>query len=214
MRIINCGHACFKIIDEGIAVVFDPYKDDSVPGLNIHDKISTNYLFMSHDHFDHNAEEKINLIRIDSKIDVKRILLPHDKCGGKQRGMSFVTVIKFPDYSVCHMGDIGDPKAVIGHDELKNIDVVLCPINGYFTISAEEAIELQKVMGWKLLIPMHYEIKEKGIGYPDGGQIDIFKTKIGSDNYSFIDNYYLDINEDSFSRKSLIFNKCITKGIE
>ena len=205
MKIINYGHACFKIEDDGVSIVFDPYQDNSVPGLKLPNNLASNYVFASHDHCDHNAVEKVTIIPNGKSIDMTEISLPHDDCGGRKRGMSVARVIRFQNYSICHMGDIGDVDAVIKCDALKNIDIVLCPINGFFTISAEDAIQLQQKMGWKLLIPMHYEIKEKGIGYPDGNQIGIFKKLLNKENFLNIGDYMIEVNDFYMTFKSLIF---------
>lgn len=205
MVIINHGHACFEVRSDEVSIVFDPYQDGSVPGLQLKKKIVANMVHCSHQHFDHNAFDKVEIVPPNKPIKTKEIKLPHDKENGAKRGFSTAKIVYFSDYSICHMGDIGDPKAVIERDELKNIDIVLCPINGFFTISAKEAIALQKEMGWKLLIPMHYEIAEEKTGYPDGGQINIFKTYI--ENYLKVNDSDVEITPDIFKYKSLIFLK-------
>lgn len=205
MKIINYGHACFKIIDDDVSVVLDPYRNGSVPGLTLPSNIKANYAFASHDHFDHDALELISIEPNGKPLPMKEILLPHDKSGGRQRGMSVARVFNFSDYSICHMGDIGDKDAVIKCEELKNIDIVLCPINGFYTISAEDAIELQKKMGWKVLIPMHYQDIKKGTGYPDGNQIKIFKDAYSMDEILLLGDYLLDVDEFHMSFKTIIF---------
>ena len=192
MKIINYGHACFKIIDDDVSVVLDPYRRKSVPGLELPKNIKANFVFASHDHYDHDALDKVEIVPTDKPLPMEEIILPHDKCGGAQRGMSVARVFRFSDYSICHMGDIGDKDAVLKCKELKNIDIVLCPINGFFTISAEDAIELQRKMGWKLLIPMHYRDERKGTGYPDGNQIELFKKHYSKEEMLLVGDYQLD----------------------
>ena len=204
MRIINYGHACFKIIDDDISVVLDPYQNDSVPGMDLPKNIKANYVLSSHDHFDHNALDLVEVVPTDKPLPMVEVVLPHDKFGGAQRGMSIARVFKFSDYTIAHMGDIGDPNAVFEHDELKNIDIVLCPINGFFTVSAEEAFALQKKMGWKLLIPMHYYDEKKGSGYPDGNQIKIFKNLYSTEEILLVGDYLLDISDFYMCFKTIV----------
>ena len=205
MKIINYGHACFKVIDDDVSIVFDPYRDNSVPGLKLPNNLKANYVFCSHDHYDHDAKNKIEIVPTDKKLNLVELVLPHDDCGGTKRGMSVARIIKFSDYSICHMGDIGDVNAVLKCEQLKNIDVVLCPINGFYTIGAKEAALLKEKMGWKLLIPMHYFIAKDQSGYPDGNQIEIFKNIVGKDNYLLLGDYCLDVNESHFAFGSVIF---------
>ena len=204
MRIINYGHACFKIIDDDISIVLDPYGTDSVPGMELPKNIKANYVLSSHEHFDHNALDKVEIIPTDKELPMVEVSLPHDKFGGAKRGMSIARIFNFSDYSICHMGDVGDPEAVLKHEELKNIDIVLCPINGFFTISAKDAYQLQKKMGWKLLIPMHYQDAKKGTGYPDGNQIQIFKDCYQKQEMLLVGDYLLDINSLYMSFKTII----------
>ena len=205
MKIINYGHACFKVISDidGVSVVFDPYRDNSVPNLRLPNNIESDYVFSSHDHYDHDAVNKIRVSTNPKPIKLTEIVLPHDKEGGKLRGMSVARIIRFSDYSICHLGDIGDIRAIEKHNELKGIDIVLCPINGFFTISAEEAIKISKIMNWKIIIPMHYEKKELGIGYPDGGQIDIFKKL--HPEFDLIKDNSIEINDKNFEKGCIIF---------
>lgn len=208
MRIINYGHACFKIVDDNLSIVLDPYQDDSVPGLCIKSNIDANFVYCSHSHYDHNAFEKVNLL-LGEKEEIKSetIKIPHDKKQGRERGLVNARIFYFSDYSICHLGDIGDINSILNDERFKNIDIVLCPINGFFTIGAVEAVKLQKEMNWKILIPMHYEIKEKGIGYPDHGQIDIFKSLYNKDEMSEIDDDEITIKKEHFNYKTLIFLK-------
>ena len=205
MKIINYGHSCFKIIFNDLSIVLDPYQDKSVPGLVLPNNLKANYVFASHSHFDHCALEKVEVIKTNEKLDVKEIILPHDKVGGQQRGMNIARLFKLGDKTILHLGDIGDVNELFKHKELENIDIVLCPINGFFTISSLDAVKAYNVLHWKLIIPMHYEIKEKGIGYPDGNQIGIFKNNIK--DYIELDNDELEVSEDLFKHKSLIFLK-------
>ena len=57
----------------------------------------------------------------------------------------------------------------------------------------------------RVTIPMHYYKKEDNSGYPDGNQIDIFKKLVG--DYQEIDDYELEVNDESFNHKVVIFNK-------
>ena len=58
MKITWLGHSCFKVVSDGGSVIFDPYENGSVPGLDdIH--TSAQLVLCSHQHFDHNAVETV-----------------------------------------------------------------------------------------------------------------------------------------------------------
>ena len=205
MKLINYGHACFKVIDDGVSVVFDPYRDDSVPGLTLPKGIEADYVFCSHDHDDHNAANKVKLTGNKPPLKMKEVVLNHDPQGGRLRGKTIARILYFSDYSICHLGDCGDVNELLENEEIDNIDIVLCPINGFYTIGALDALRLKRNKNWKLLIPMHYQIKtsEMSTGYPDGGQINIFIKSV--DRFAFAPSSGFEVNDKYFKYNYLIF---------
>lgn len=190
MKIINYGHACFLVEYNGVKLLFDPYQDESVPGLKLN-KIETNYCFISHDHHDHNA-----LCFADIKEEIvptyKVIEIPHDKADGKLRGMNKIHIVRMDDFVIAHFGDIGVLPSDL--EPFKDIDIILLPINGYYTIGALEALELFNKIQAKVLIPMHFYDKNLKTGYEDGNQIDILIES--SNNINFIENDEIELNKN------------------
>lgn len=203
MKITNLGHASFLIEDDEVKVVFDPYKNDSVPGLVFPRNIECNFVFTSHNHLDHNGIELVNIIQTNHKLKSREIVFPHDKQNGQNRGFSIAKVVYFSDYSIAHLGDIGDISNVNLIKKLLGVDIILCPINGYYTISAEEAFKLKQLLPKSLLIPMHHEGRDHSYGYPDNGQINIFK-KLFRDIYEVNDT--VEMTKDILNHDALIFN--------
>ena len=205
MKIINYGHSCIKVISDGVSVIFDPYRDNSVPGLNLPDDLEADYVFCSHDHDDHNAANKVKLTGNKPPLKMKEVVLNHDPQGGRLRGKTIARILYFSDYSICHLGDCGDVNELLENEEIDNIDIVLCPINGFYTIGALDALRLKRNKNWKLLIPMHYQIKtpEMSTGYPDGGQINIFIKSV--DRFAFAPSSGFEVNDKYFKYNYLIF---------
>ena len=205
MKIIWLGHASYKIEEEGISVILDPYRNLSVPGLKFPKGIEANYVFCSHDHYDHDAKNLVKIIPTDKKLDYKLIEVPHDDVGGKKRGMCYVTIINLDGRSLAHLGDLGDIRVIDKIKELQYIDVILWPINGFYTIGAKEAKDVLEILKPKVLIPMHYEMKELRVGYPDGNQIEIFKNLVK--DYRLVDDYQIEVNDTMLDKNVLIFEK-------
>ena len=65
MNITWLGHSCFLIESGGYTIITDPYKDGAVPGLNPV-RADADYVFCSHDHDDHNAEELVKIRKNES----------------------------------------------------------------------------------------------------------------------------------------------------
>ncbi len=186
------GHACFLISYDNIKIIFDPFKDGSVPNLKFN-KIDVNYLFISHEHGDHANREDVNLIyNNDFNLKYELIDIPHDHHGGTKRGQNKITIIYLDDYKIAHFGDIG---CMLNNDQieqLKDCDLILIPINGFYTISALEAYEIFKILKPKIMIPMHYFYNNSG--YPDNNQINNL-IKICKEKVEFCKDLEINLND-------------------
>ena len=174
MKITYLGHASFLIESKDGDVVFDPYRDSSVPGLVFPKDISADICLCSHEHFDHNAREYVQIKSDPKRITFKSYLIPHDKDDGAKRGMNRIQQVFLEGKNIVHLGDTG----IVYKKILSNVvgcDVLFVPINGFFTIDSIEAKEIFDFVKPRVIIPMHYEIKERGCGYPDSNQIDTFE---------------------------------------
>ena len=133
-------------------------------------KIKDDIVLVSHDHDDHNNVDEINpeafLINTPGEYEKKGIAIRgissyHDKTEGKERGLNTIYVIKAEDVTICHLGDLGqeklDEKQV---DEIGDIDILLVPVGGNYTINGKEAVGVIGQIEPKIIIPMHSKIKD------------------------------------------------------
>lgn len=199
VKITNLGHACFKFSNEKVSIIIDPY--NGISGLKM-PVTETNYVFCSHDHFDHNAVENVRLIPTEEKIEIHTIEVPHDHHNGAKRGMNLIHIFNLSEFKIAHFGDIGCIPQEDVLNQLKELDIVLLPINGFYTISALEAKEIIDLIKPKLVIPMHYYRKENNLGLKDDGQIEIFKNLI---EYEEIDENSILISSKTPTKPCLIF---------
>lgn len=190
MKIINHGHACFQIVGDNVNVVFDPYQDDSVPNLNL-GILKTNHLFVSHNHHDHNAYEKVNIVP-GKKVECIVIECYHDKNKGLDRGLNKIHVVNIDGFKIAHFGDVGHID--LDYEKLQDIDIALIPINGYYTVGAIEALDISRKIKAKVFIPMHYFNKKYQTGYEDGNQIDILVNS--SEDIHYIDDAEFEFTKD------------------
>ncbi len=204
MKIVNLGHACYLLKSKTVAVVIDPYRNKSVPHLKL-PRVEANYVFCSHDHYDHDAKNLISIVPTNEEINVKTVVVPHDHHNGEHRGLNTMHLFNFDGYRILHTGDLGciPSKEVLEH--MKDVDVLLAPINGFYTISAKELKQIIDLVNPRVTIPMHYFKKENNSGYPDGGQIDEFKSLVG--NYLEVDGYEIEVNDELFNNRVVIFKK-------
>lgn len=172
MKIQYLGHACFKLISGKDSLVIDPYADDSVDGLK-HLRERATMVVYSHKHLDHYGTECVELV--EGNPDTFRINFIqswHDDQEGALRGPNLIHVISCEGFRIAHMGDLGCPLDEAQKAQLMNIDVMMIPTGGHFTIDAELAADIAKQLSPKCVIPMHY--RGKGFGYDILSTVDEF----------------------------------------
>ena len=164
MKIKYYGHACFALSFEGGTVlVTDPF-DESVTYAPCDCECSA--ALVSHDHFDHNYVQGLKgdfaVIRTPgthSAGDVKITAVEsfHDPEGGALRGKNLIFRIEAEGLSIAHLGDLGHMPDDIQMEALKDLDVMMLPIGGTYTIDTPQAEELIRRAQPKLAIAMHYK---------------------------------------------------------
>jgi len=171
MRIEWLGHSCFKIEnDESRVIITDPFCAET--GIKVPDKPYADVVTVSHHHGDHDNISVIggNFIVIEGEgnhsvcgIDIKGITLCHDKEKGTKRGKNIVFVYDIDGIKLCHMGDIGEECTFEIIDKLGEVDVLMLPVGGTYTVDAVEAKAYVDALRPSVVIPMHY--KSRGCVY-------------------------------------------------
>ena len=172
MKLIWHGHSCFTLISQDGILVFDPYKNHCVPGLELPD-LKADIVLCSHNHDDHNAKELVKLSQNKATFQIQKIQTYHDDQFGKLRGKNIVHIVQTEDMKVVHMGDIGcdfDMKGII------NCDVLLIPVGGFYTIDTKTALQFIQKIHPRIVIPMHY--RSNDFGYDVLSTVDEFKTNV------------------------------------
>ncbi|MDF2504967.1 MAG: hypothetical protein K0R06_2460 [Clostridium sp.] len=164
LEITWLGHSSFLIRDSrGRLILTDPFNDKV--GYEIY-KDKADFVTISHSHFDHCYTEEIkgdpiivDEVGIHSFPDLNIIGLSsyHDKQLGVIRGKNTIFIIEVDGYRICHLGDLGYVLSEEEIDSLGDIDILLIPVGGNFTINGIEAKELCKKLNSSIVIPMHYK---------------------------------------------------------
>lgn len=172
MKIQYLGHACFKLLSGNDSMIIDPYADDSVDGLK-HLREQATTVIYSHKHLDHYGVDCVRLIDGNPEaFHVDFIQSWHDDQEGALRGPNIIHVITCEGFRIAHMGDLGCPLNEAQVAQLNNVDVMMIPVGGHFTIDAEMAANIVKQLAPKCAIPMHY--RGKGFGYDILSTVDEF----------------------------------------
>ena len=187
MLIQHVGHAEFLIVTEsGVRIVTDPY--DASCGYPLH-KTAADIALVSHHHHDHDAVEnlkgeprvidKAGQYTPEPDVKVTAVKGFHDDEQGSKRGETLLFLIETEGLRIVHLGDLGcalDEKQV---EQLKNPDVLMIPVGGFYTIDAAQAKETADQLNARLILPMHYKT-EYNQEWPISGPeafLELYDTK-------------------------------------
>ena len=167
MLIQHIGHAEFLMETEtGFRIVTDPY--DAGCGYPVK-PVEADIALVSHHHHDHDAVE--NLRGEPEVIDRPGVYTPaqgvritavrgfHDDAQGSKRGETLLFLVETEGLRIAHLGDLGDRLTDEQVNALKDPDVLMIPVGGFYTIDGKLARETAERLNAKLVLPMHYKTK-------------------------------------------------------
>jgi L-ascorbate metabolism protein UlaG (beta-lactamase superfamily) len=176
IRIRWHGQSFFDIVSpEGARIVLDPHALEAYGRIFV----KADIVLMSHFHIDHtkldaieNAAKakKINALKntdhgvefnnVDEKfkdVHIRSMGTYHDTSSGLQRGKNGVFILEIAGLRIVHLGDLGH---TLDKEQIKRIgevDVLLIPVGGVYTINGLEAQKVvEQLKPKRYIIPMHY----------------------------------------------------------
>jgi len=164
MTISWYGHSCFRIEAKEGSILTDPFSKEI--GLRP-PKIKDDVVLVSHQHYDHNNIEDVNseafIIQNPGEYEKQGISILgiqsfHDNTNGSERGLNTIYVIKAEEMTLCHLGDLGHKLTDHQIEEIGDVDILIIPVGGNYTIGPKEAVEVISQIEPKIIIPMHYKI--------------------------------------------------------
>ena len=188
MKIKWLGHASFLIAsDTGTKIITDPFEASYVAsgGPSYGDiEESADIVTVSHDHTDHSnvatvrgkpdVIRKVGITKVKG-MEFKGIASHHDEAGGSKRGKNTIFCFEVDGIRVCHLGDLGHQLSDKQASELGDVDILLIPVGGYYTIDAKVATQICVQLKPKVIIPMHF--KTDKCGFPIAGVDEFLKGK-------------------------------------
>ncbi len=168
MDITYLGHSAFKLRGKIATVIADPF--GSSVGFDM-PKSSADMVTVSHQHEDHNAIEKVSgtarrpqpyLIQAPGEYEVNGVGVFgwqtfHDDQEGALRGKNTIYIIHLDGLKICHLGDLGHILSEAQVHQIGEIDVLLIPVGGFYTINAKQAVAVIKELQPSIVVPMHYQ---------------------------------------------------------
>ncbi|OGY30112.1 MAG: hypothetical protein A3F35_03325 [Candidatus Woykebacteria bacterium RIFCSPHIGHO2_12_FULL_45_10] len=163
MDISWLGHASFKLKGKAATVVTDPF--DERVGFKF-PKTEADIVTVSHGHFDHNAASAVGgepfVIDGPGEYEIKAVSVIgvesfHDEKKGAERGKNTLFNIQMEGVNIAHLGDLGQEALTTEQiEELGNVDILLIPVGGYYTIDGAAAAKIVAQLEPKIVIPMHF----------------------------------------------------------
>jgi len=189
MNITWYGQSCFQISsnqgrNNHVSIIIDPFGGDI--GLKLPRKLEADIVLVSHDHFDHNNIKAVSglplVIKGPGEYEIKGVFVQgipgfHDNSQGAERGNVTIYTIEVEGMRICHLGDLGQKELSSDQlDKIGEVDILMIPVGGIYTIDAGEAIKVMAQIEPKITIPMHYQIPKLKIKL---GGIDKFLKALG-----------------------------------
>lgn len=193
MDITYLGLSSFKIRGKAATVVTDPFSQEV--GLP-YPKVSADIVLSSHDHFDHNAVERVSgtqarpepmVITAPGEYEVQGVSVFgtasfHDDKQGEERGKNTIFRIHVDEVVVAHLGDLGHVLSTKQVEEINGVDVLLIPVGGVYTIDSATAVKVIEQVEPAIVIPMHYKTKGMASSFDKVAGVDVFLKEVGADS--------------------------------
>ncbi|MDD5738519.1 MAG: MBL fold metallo-hydrolase [Candidatus Pacebacteria bacterium] len=192
MNIVWHGQSFFEIgvknRKEGeVKIVIDPFEADFV-GLKF-PKTEADIVLISHNHKDHSNYRAVGgspfIIDAPGEYEVKDVFIKsvlafHDNVNGKERGSVIMFTIQAEGMKVGFLSDLGQKELTSQQvDDLGDVDILLIPVGGTYTIGAKDAAEIINQIEPGIVIPMHYKIPGLKIELED---VSKFLKEMGSES--------------------------------
>lgn len=192
MKIQYLGHASFRLTDSaGVSIVTDPYEPGGYDGAVGYGKQTepADIATISHEHGDHNYPAAVpgnpEVVKgvgrhLVKGIEINGVASYHDGKEGAERGPNTMMCFKLDGINVCHAGDLGHQPTDVQKAAIGQVDVLLVPVGGVFTVDAAGASKVVEALNPKIVIPMHF--KTDKCGFPLAKPDDFLAGKANVQN--------------------------------
>jgi len=163
MDIFYLGHSSFKIKGRSAVVITDPF-DPAIVGQKF-SKTEADIVTVSHQHPDHNKTDlvlKSKMVISEAGeyevmgVSVIGIQVDHDSKEGKEKGKNNIYILEIDGVRIAHLGDLGHKLNDKIVEQMGDVDILMIPVGGTYTIGPREACEIVKEFEPPYVLPMHF----------------------------------------------------------
>jgi L-ascorbate metabolism protein UlaG (beta-lactamase superfamily) len=182
------GHSCFEIGFHECRILIDPFSPASFE--KILPKKKYDIVFATHHAQDHHYFDGVEAATyllasgyksefISEREDEERTLSGkttkktannsfsfwtvgsfHDDQHGAVNGVNGIICLDFNGIKVVHLGDLGHVLEESHLEQIGAVDVLMIPVDGYFTIGIETARAIIRQLDPRIVFPMHYKTEK------------------------------------------------------
>jgi L-ascorbate metabolism protein UlaG (beta-lactamase superfamily) len=201
LEITWIGHSCFEIEYSDLRILIDPFTPEWFDYVRPQGKY--NYVFSSHKAEDHRYFDGIHAdfyllasgdqdtffqkSRSGNQLLKGKTLnntetgtftfwtVPsfHDDQNGAVDGVNGILCFDFDGIKVVHLGDLGHVLEEKHIRKIGTVDILMIPIDGYFTINIDMAKKIINQLEPKVAFPMHYKTEKSKLTHPIYTEKDI-----------------------------------------
>ena len=193
MKLTWLGHSCIAVEIGGYRIVLDPYYVETYPELHV----PAHKVLCSHGHRDHCFTEAVTLLHDGKKnpFTVETVDTFHDEKQGTLRGQNKMHILRAEGLTVVHAGDLGHELNEEQLAAVRNCDVLLLPVGGYYTVDAWTAKKVADAVSPRVVVPMHYRFGAHG--YDVIGTVEEFTRLYPTENVTVLDSDTFELTEDA-----------------
>jgi L-ascorbate metabolism protein UlaG (beta-lactamase superfamily) len=186
MDITYLGHSSFKIKGRSGSVVTDPF-DPKMVGIK-YAGVEGDIVTISHHHDDHDKSELVKncgkVIDGPGEYEINGISIIgvpsyHDDKKGEERGKNTIYVFEVDDLRICHLGDLGHKLSDSQIEAIGDIDILMIPVGGVYTVSTSTAVEIVQEIEPSIIIPMHFKDQSTSEGLSKLSPVEPFLKEMG-----------------------------------
>ncbi len=188
LDIIWIGHSCFEINYHDYRILIDPFTpewfDYAFPQ-GQYDIVLASHKAQDHSYFDGikadlfllasgdkdefihdgpskktNIKGKIHQNIGDRAFSFWTVDSYHDDQKGAKEGVNGILCLDFEGIKVVHLGDLGHVLEEVQLRQIGPVDVLMIPVDGYFTIDIDTAKKIINQLDPKIIFPMHYKTEK------------------------------------------------------